>query len=493
MATPAKMSRGEDSRLALEQPSAWQKEKHPLQGSRYELIDSNTRVAGQPTVLEFDLPTNQDAVLCGPMTHFVVRGGFEKRAAAVAGVAGEWVPTVADDAEKVVLAPNWFEMLIKQTDVFCNNTRITSSNEARFVTPFLNAFLYRLLEPKAKAILGPQETHFTHCVPPWTANQWGAVEATHGDTWLKHGKKLFAGGGKVFDYQPLFVFPFHPGASDEDAKLLPVNLTGRIQIRITFHDSQAHIFRRVAANTDEYRFTFTYFRLMVEVARLSPAIEKSLASSKRLISYPGLTRLQQIDPVPEGASTFKTRFQDIFFPEALLIFALPKEVASGTYKFSTDTGQNVFQEHRISEVQVAFDHKRLHVRDPFPGEINEPWFEYKQYLDHIYHPIFGLLPDRSAKTGMKFEHFVQGGARTSYPHVYLSLVNFNTKHRQLPAMESDASAISKRADLDIELTFTEEGTKANLIYVTYAIYSDVAVTYDTRTRLFGNPYNVIFN
>jgi len=489
MSTPAKISRPEDPRVTFDTLHAWQKDKYPLLGSRYELIDSNLRLEPQPSVLEFDLPGSA-VVLGGPMTRFVIRGGFETRTA-VQGVWGAWAPTEGGEAARVVLAPNWFEMLVKQIDVFCNNTRITSSNEARSVTPFLNAFLYRLMDPLAKNMMCPQPHHFAHCVPPWTAQRWGAVENTHGRTWLDYGSKVMVNkqGGHVFDYQPLFTFPLHQGGPGEP-KMLPTLMTGRVQIRITFHDSQAHIFRKVAGNTDEYRFTFMNFHLILEEARLSVPAEKSLLASKRVLPYPGVTRLQQIDPVPEGATTFKTRFQDVYFPEALLIFALPKEVASGTFKFGDSTSQNVFEEHRIKLVQVTFDHKRLFLREPHPGEVNQPWFETKQYVDHIVHPICGLPVDAR---NLKPEHFIQGGNATSYPHIYLPLVNYGTKNRIHPAADLDGTSSVKRADLDVELQFGENGAKANLIYVTYAIYTDVGVTYDTRTRLFANPYNIIIN
>jgi hypothetical protein len=73
------------------------------------------------------------------------------------------------------------------------------------------------------------------------------------------------------------------------------------------------------------------------------------------LAYPGVAQLQLVEPIPNGTATYKTRFQDICMPEALLIFCLDKQVASGTYSFGTSTKENVVLDHNIQSVDLSFD------------------------------------------------------------------------------------------------------------------------------------------
>ena len=505
MATHAKRSRTEDPRVSFEPQHQWQKDKPQLLGSWYNVILPKQEMTGPtPSSLEFELRP-ESTMLSGPCTKFAIQGRFEKKIqnpptennppaeqvendppaeqvendppaeqvenidARARAPVWSWVRTDADDAKVMTLAPNWFEMLIKKLEVSVNGNVIFSSNEEQPVGAILNTLLYRLMDPVTKKMMCPQEHHFANCLPPWPKNHWGVQE----DTWLNYGTKVLGGGPLYFDYQPLFTFPLHPGT-----KMLPTTLMGKVSIRITFHDSQSHIFRKELGNFAEYRFAFSSIKLFAEQAILSTSFEKSLLASKRVLPYPGVTRLQLIDAVPEGSTTFRTGFKAIYLPEALLIFALPKEVTSGTFKFGDSTGQNVFEEHRINEVQVKFQECKMKL----VGTLNESWCEYKHWIDHIVHPVCGVPVDSQ---NLHLEYFAQGGKETSYPHIYLPLVNFNTKHRIMP---KKMATLEKRGNLDIELQFGENGAKANLIYVTYAIYTDINITYDPRTKILANPY-----
>jgi len=450
--------------VSFEPQHHWQKDKQQLLGSWYSVIPPKIPpMEPTPTILEFDL-TQDSAMVSGPCTKFVIQGRFEKKMP-----AGSWVPTKAEDAKLVTLAPNWFEMLIKTFHVSCNGNTIFTSNEVQSVVPFFNTLLYRLVDAKTKEEMIPQEHHFANCLPPWPKNQWGV----HGKTWLDYGAKVLGGGDLCFDYQPLFTFPLHSGTP-----ILPTMLMGKVSFRITFHDSQTHIFRKERGNNAEYRFAIFKFNLMTEQARLAPTFEKSLLSAKRILHYPGVTKILNYENTPEGAQQLQVQIPNIFLPEALLIFTLPREVLHGSYKFSDDVRQSVFEDHRITNVQVQFDNRKIKLA----SDINDAWFEFKHFIDHIYHPICGLPPDRS---GLKIDHFIQGGKETSYPHIYLPLCNFNTKHRMMPQR---TDSLEKRGNLDIEITIDEEGCKANLTYFIYAIYTDVGVTFDTRTGLFAHQY-----
>ena len=98
--------------------------------------------------MEFEI-NNFAPLLFGPMSKFQIQGHFETRATD----NDEWDGPAAADASNVLLAPNWFEMLIKSVDVFHNNQRISASDEARFIPAHLNAMLYAYMEPTAKKLL----------------------------------------------------------------------------------------------------------------------------------------------------------------------------------------------------------------------------------------------------------------------------------------------------------------------------------------------------
>jgi hypothetical protein len=97
------------------------------------------------------------------MSKFHVEGRFDKKA----NDAANWANATADEAANVLLAPNWFEMLIKSIDVFHNNQRISTSNEACFIPAHLNSMMYAYMEPTAKKLLCPHQ-NIPVIVFPWT-------------------------------------------------------------------------------------------------------------------------------------------------------------------------------------------------------------------------------------------------------------------------------------------------------------------------------------
>ena len=84
-------------------------------------------------------------------------------------------------------------------------------------------------------------------------------------------------------------------------------------------------FEKKTNNTKRYRFVFTDFKLILEEARLAPVFERTLLTLKKQLAYPGVARFQLVEPIPNGTATYKTLFQDICMPEALLIFCLDKQ------------------------------------------------------------------------------------------------------------------------------------------------------------------------
>jgi hypothetical protein len=458
----------------------WQQYKQQrLLGTNYVVIEPNNQLVEEPTQVEFEI-NNFAPLLFGPMSKFQIQGHFETRATD----NDEWDGPAAADASSVLLAPNWFEMLIKSVDVFHNNQRISASDEARFIPAHLNAMLYAYMEPTAKKLLCPQPVHPGYCVPV-NKDSW-KLDA---EPYNSYAKQVFTGDKIFFDYVPNFQFPFYQGSNfltDGSApRMVPMQTLGKLSVRFSLFDKQDHIFRNKANHTKKYRFVFDAFNLILEEARLAPTFERTLLSAKKQLAYPGVTRLQLVESIPGGTASFKTRFQDICMPESLFIFCLDKQVASGTYKFSTSTKENVFLPHNISSIDLSFDGKRFSLKEPHLGNIGDDSLDSKTLFDHLAAPPFGVNLDSTVATYTKLR---QGGENSAYPHIYIPLVHYSgDKNRLIPAMD-DGSCVSKRADLNIDFKFGRNNSTENAVYVIYAIYTDVAIILDLKNKYFMSPY-----
>jgi hypothetical protein len=469
-----------DPRLEYVNLPTWQQYKQQrLLGSDYVVIEPNNKLEFEPTQVEFEI-NNFAPLLFGPMSKFQIEGNFETRATD----ADEWAPVAAADASNVLLAPNWFEMLIKSVDVFHNNQRISASDEARFIPAHLNAMLYAYMEPTAKKLLCPQPEHPGYCVPV-DKDSW-KLDA---EPYSSYAKRVFTDQAFTFNYVPNFQFPFYQGSNfltDGSApRMVPMQTLGKLSVRFTFFDKQDHIFRNKANHTKKYRFSFTDFKLILEEARLAPTFERTLLTAKKQLAFPGVTRLQLVESIPGGTATYKTRFQDICLPEALFIFCVHKQVASGTYKFSTSTKENVFLPHNFNAVDLSFDGKKFSLKEPHLGSLRDDAISSKTCFDHLAVPPFGVNLDPNVAT---FSKLRDGGDNSAYPHVYIPLVHYSgDKSRLIPATD-DGSCVAKRGDLDISFKFILNNSTADAVYVIYAIYTDVAIILDQKNKYFMSPY-----
>jgi len=470
---------GNDLRLVHEALPTWMHgARQALLGSNYISVDPTTKIVETPVQVDFDLP-NKEPLLFGPMSKFRIKGSFQKFPDG--GTA--WANVPAEDVANVLLQPNWFEHLVKECSIFSSNNRVSNSSELRYISPYVNSYLAHNMDPIAKKILFPQKCHPGYCNPKPGGNWSLASEA-----WKDYAKSVFTGEAIEFDYIPLFVFPFYQNANwmidGEVPRIVPTPAMGRMQIRFTFTDSQSHIFRKPAVNKAKYRFCFTEFYLVLEEARLSQAYSNSLKNSKRLLGFPGVTRIQLVEPIPDSSSTYRTRFQSIFLPEALFIFCLNKSVSNGTYKFSAVDTNYVFTPHNISSVDLSFDGKRFSLKEPFIGNILNDELDSKQLFDHLANPPFGIRQDPA---GLTYDNVNEGCKNTPYSHVYLSLVTGPDGQRLIPALD-DGSCIRQKSDLELDIKFTKDNSQSNAIYVIMAIYTDVNVVFDVKNQRFTSPY-----
>lgn len=456
--------------------------KQTLLGSDYEIVEPSSKLEAEPTQVEFEMPNNK-SVLLGLMTKFRIKGAFQFK---TEGEAAVWANVTAAEGKKVQLAPFWFEMLIKEIAVFHNNYKVASSTETRFIAPFLHAYLHAYMEPTAKKLLCPQLVHPAYCLPKknekWTAESEG---------WKEYSERVFLGKSIAFEYTPLFTFPFYQGDNfmmDQEGvpRALHMPALGNMQIRFTFHDNQDRIFRKVDGNKNTYRFAFKSFRLVVEQARLNPnpVMEKALQSPKKNLVYPGVTRLQLVEQIPNSQTTYKCKFQDIVLPESLFIFVLDKTVASGTYIFTNDPISNIFRSHNIQSVDLTFDGIRYAIREPHIGTFRDDAMDSKNLFDHILNPPFGIRQDIAKLTHASMR---EASNETAFPHIYIPLTKGPDRQRLVPAMDNGNSTLRK-SDLVLDFKFTDDNSADNSIYVIYACYTDVNMVYDFKKHVFYSPY-----
>ena len=489
MASAPKHLKTMDERLRFEPLSSWQRDKQALLGSDYTIIRPNGAISETPQLVEFDLNCPKP-FLPGPNSKIVIRGGFQVKPAQADGSAGtQWRAATRADAAKVCLAPAWFEQLLQDCSIFSQNTKITSHSESRYITPWMNAFLYRLMNKTSKTIIAPQATSHVYGVPEWEKDSWG----TEDKTYKEYAENLFDQTVVDFDWTPL-CWPFYQDTNHMMTghlpKIIPLPQMPKLTLRLAFNPDQSVIFRKkVATDKTEYKFSIVDMYIMLEEARLSPIYEKNLMSSKRLLSYSGPSRLQLVEPIPTGSTTYKAKLQDIFLPENLLIVAVPKDIASGSYNFAKQTDKNVFRPHNIKSISVSFQQKQMYIKEPYPTQINDDRFRTKHYLDRLYHPICGIPPNLE---DLKEIYFLDGSKKTAYPHCFVNLINFGSQSRLLPAL-SDESILSQKADLEIDFRFDANGSASDCCYVIWACYNDVAIQYDQKTKVFSNPFGAMLN
>ena len=469
-----------DLRLVHVDLPDWQRgTRQALLGTNITFVEPISKVPPEPSQVDFELP-REDHLLFGVLSKFRIKGVFQKQAAN----SNDWTNLAAGDVTKVFLAPMWFEHLLVETSVFHENYKISSSTESRHVTPFLNAYLHHNMDPLAKKLLCPQAVHPAYCLPA-ADGKW-SNDCTN---YVDYAKAAF-NGVFSFDYTPLFQFPFFQGSNylieDDVPRILPVPIMGKIQIRFVFTDSQSHIFRKAdAANdTNKYRFCFQDFSLVLEEARLNPGFDRQLRNTKKMMPFSGVTRIQLTEHVPDSTTSYKAKFQDIYLPEALFIFCLDKSVASGTYKFADSTGNNIFKDHNMSSIVLSFDGKNFGLREPHLGNFLRDQLDSKSIFDKIATPPFGIRQDVTKITHAAIK---EASKATAFPHVYLSLVTGPNRQRLIPNLD-EGDCVLKKANLDVDIKFTNSNAPTNSIFVIYAIWTDVNLIFDPKNKLFSSYY-----
>jgi hypothetical protein len=474
----------------------WRKlgSKQRVLGCDYITHHPKVPITAQPQVIEFELKSDEVWAM-GPNMRLKIETQFQSMLPSDGDTpATPWIPCTAVDAPLVIVQPLFLDAQIKEIDMFHGNVKINSNDEGYYVAPSLNTWKFANMDKEQKKMLCPQPCHPGLGVPTKTGTAGWNVAAD--SEWRKYAETIFIGGGQTlkFDYVPLDIPPFFQNSNyfeeGKVQKVLPMPALDKLLVRINFVDDLSAIFKKVVPTTTSrkiYRIAYISVTLVAEHLRLGPAFKTQLLNKRTKLGYEGVTRRLVTETIPAANTTHKATIQKCPFPEGLFIYALPSNVVSGIYKYSTNTSGNVFEPHNIRKVSFTYNDQEFFMRDPHIGMITNDVIESKLYFDYLTAPPFGMKmdPDKITVNGIH-----NGGMNTPYPHVFINLCNYGDKTRIVPYL-NDGSCLKDDHDLDITFTFGTGGATPGVTYMIYLYYTDNNLTLEMKQKgqsFFTSPY-----
>ena len=442
-----------------------------------------------PTCMEFIL-RSEDVISCGPNTRFKVKGKFQIRKKPT----DEWQNFTPAEGAAVVLIPNWWEMMLRDFEIWHGSTKIASSDEGRFVSQYLNTFRYCFMNKEQKKILCPEEVHPGNGIP--TTNSALGWTVADGSEWRSYADKLFAVNKSIeFTWTPLDAQPFFQFCNYMQdlnvQKILPMPLLDKLLIRVNFIDNGSNIFWvapvPVATAVPEFRFQLQDFKIVTERLRLNKTFQASLLKTPKTWSYPGLTRFIQSEIIPNESTMYKCTIQKIAMPEGIVIFCLPKDVSTGNYNYKKRKNTNVFQKHNIEKLSFAYNNETFFMAEPNLGTFRDPIIESKCFWDMLWNAPLGLKTNHDL---INLDVVHDGFESTPYPMVYVNFTNFGSTSRIVPFM-NNGNCLATDSDLEINFTFTTDRSAPDVHYFICFYYTDTNLTLDMKKKgevHFSFPY-----
>ena len=474
----------DDSKIAR----PWDFKNQKVFAKNYKVMYPSTPITKDMKYIEFDFKDTEYVWSFGPNTRFMITGRFECMTPAHGDTpATEWTGVTSDDVDKVIVSPNFLDVMIRSFKIFRNSTEIKSSCEEDFIAPYLNMWKYNYMDKDKKKRLCMEPACSGNGVPS-KKNGWSFNEGSEWRT--DYGPKIFLGEKPItFDWVPLDVPPFFQGDNyiDDFHREWPMPRLDRYRIQIIFHDHLDSIFQKKDGNNKMYRFVFSEFKLYVEYYRLNPLFQKQYLNSQEEIEYPGVTRLEKCLKIPENTPVFRYEFNPIPMPEGIFIFALNKNILNGTYKYVNNSEGTVFEKHNIDEIKINYDHQPLFVESPHAGQICLDQIETKIKNDYLYSPPFGMKMDIDKITP---DSVSDGGVNTAFPHIFVNLCVNRDKMRIIP-LDRDHTVFNEDRTFELTINFKKGGATSDVVYVVYFYYTDVNLILDPKSTfgpMFRSPY-----
>jgi hypothetical protein len=465
----------------------WKNNKHQkILGKELVIIQPTKPIEEEPNMIEFEIKT-EDVVSFTSNTRFHIEGIFQYST----GADMDWTPCPVAQSTKVVVQPNWLEQLVKRVDVYIGGQLIVPADEGTHIAPFINTFLLAMMDKEQKRLLCPEPCSPCFAVP--TKKGTAGWTETAGSEWQAYAQTIFTSTDIKFGHVFFQLFPFWQNSNYfmKMPKTVPISMTSPLTIRIQFNDNHYSIFKKVGTGVDNsYRFCFKKFELWTEQQRVSASTKMSLHREKKTLNYGGVCRLLRTENIPASLTVYRHTVQDVLFPEGILIYALPKDVIGGVYKYQNNTDGTVLSSHGISNVAIHFGDQNYFFNHPNIGEIKDSMRELNSLLDYLSKPPFGIKMDPDKVT---LSYLADGFKNTPYPHVYLNLCNFADNSRIVPFLDKDASIVGKPGKLDIIMNFETGGAVNDVTYIAHLFYTDYILCYDLKSHRYQSPYIVKAN
>ena len=474
-----------DSRFVYPAPPKWKSgQNQKLQGTELLTILPSTK---SPTLYQFELTDMNSVLLFGPSTGFRVKCALQSKASETAADATYAAIPLADYA-KVQLMPNWFEHLVKSVDVFNGHVQVKCDDVPRHVDPWLNTYLYSMMEKETKRYLFPEANNPARCVPGTT----GGFPGTENSNWHNYSKQVLNKTTFDFRYVPTHVFPFfqQPDFGANGSRYpaaIPMSGVEKLTISINLREDTGCVFKKlgtddeVAANKSVYRVVITSIELIVEEARLQSAFEKSITRRTGNLLFPGVTRFGLATSIPANILSHRIELPKLDFPEGIFIFALSDKVVGGQFNYGTDKkniADNIFMPLNISNIDLTFNGVPLFVKSPNPGHVRDNHIAIRNMIDHLETPPFGVPQDPDL---INFELIRDCGKDSNFPHVYLNLCPSRNETRLVPIME-DGKIINHPVEIHLNFKFQTGGATPGATYFIYVFYTDVCMIMDLKNK-----------
>jgi len=437
------------------------------------------------TLYEFELPGRQSTYLFGSRAGFKIKGVFECKANAAAA-ATTYDKIAANDYKTFMLQPNWFENIVKSVDVFHNNTSIKCHDVPRYADTWLNTYLYSTMDKDIKRFLFPESGSPGRCVPT-KLEGWTLEEDSE---WHDYSKHVLDKASLVFRYVPANTFPFYQQTNfglDGEPAAIPMSILNKMCISIQLKDDFSVMWGQTTANTKVYRFRIESIELVCQEAKLNPTFEKQYLTRTKPLHYRGLTKFALVENIPPNVLQHRTQFPSVEMPEGLFIFALPKTVTGGEFKYVSvppaDLGKQIFKTHNIDVVDVTYKDMPLAIKTPNLGTVRDHMMEIGQYVDHMVKPPFGIYQDLANLT---LEDIKEGGENSLFPHIYLNFCPSGNTTR-LAGHGEEGKSSTRPGNLDLNIKFRGDGSAEDVTYFFYIFYTDYCMVLDYKEKQFV-PY-----
>ena len=456
-----------------------------MHGSEYTTMEHNNQFVTPPQKLDFELDTKRP-VLCDLNTRFKVSGEFQVGKKAQGSEVVTWERCPAAESANVILAPCWWEILIRNIENFHSNYFLQTHDIPFNSDSHLNQFLYWAMDRTLKKSLCLEPCHPGNACPD-KKGDWSLAENS---AWRKYASTVFTETPISFHWTPLHLFPYHQSSNhvydERPPRCVPINYAGKIMTRMALKDNWDCVFKKKTGVTSKYRFVLNAMDLVAEEARLNPLIEKRLyQSSSKLMYFPGVTKIARYETVNEGSFIFQSKFESIPMPEQVLIFALPKSVQGDNYLFEEhDLTKPYFVQHNIKQVSFNYGGLNFSLKEPNFGTVKDDAVDGKTLFDYVKYGPFGLFLNQSKLTKASISN---GFADTDFPHVFVNLAPSAPRRSRLIPLLDSGSVLNQDQDFCVTVKCGVEAVAPNAHYVIYCIYTDVNMTLDPREKKFHNP------